>query len=499
MVITTVLFILYSIDVLLLFVFGANLIYMILKSRRTEPCSTEKPPELTEYPFVTVQLPIFNEQYVARRIIRGAAALDYPKDRFEIQVLDDSTDETLRISENTVDALRREGYSITLRHRKDRTGQKGGALREALKDAAGEYILIFDADFLPVESILNDTLGYFLRDTTLGFIQTRWGHINTEYSSLTKAQSLVIDGHFVIEQSARDSENLFLNFNGTGGIWRKQCILDSGNWQDDTLTEDMDLSYRAQLTGWRVKYLPHVVNPSELPAQINGYKSQQFRWAKGSIQTALKLGPALLSSDEPVWKKIQGMLHLTYYSVHPLLILNIALIIPLLLISDSLRSEPGPWVYRILIFFSAASAAPPLFFSYGQYRLYRDWKRRLLWIPLAIFLGTGVALNNTRAVLEAVFGKKSEFIRTPKFGIVNRFDSWKKKQYTTRFSAFSVPEALTILYLTAGIILALHSGFTALLPFLIYYFISFGYVFTLSLIHGTAGVKLKGAVNEEIH
>jgi cellulose synthase/poly-beta-1,6-N-acetylglucosamine synthase-like glycosyltransferase len=386
--------------------------------------------------------------------------------------------------EEEADDLRRRGYQVEVIHREIRTGQKGGALREGLETARGEFIAVFDADFIPAKNILTDTLGILLQHPEVGVVQTRWGHINTRYSSLTRAQAVSIDGHFMIEQVARDAAGLLLNFNGTAGVWRKSCILDAGNWQDDTLTEDLDLSYRAQLKGWRITYRHDIENPSELPAQINAYKSQQFRWAKGSIQTALKLGREICRSDLPLWKKIQGLLHTTYYSVHPLLVVNILLIFPVMFI---LREFPS---YRILplsflgSFFGIAVFVPPLFCAFSQYLLYKDWKRRLSWINLTVFLGTGIALNNTRAILEALFKKKTEFVRTPKFGIKEKKEEWRSKKYRTRFSSFHLPELLLILYLILGMYVSLRLRQFYIMPYLIYYFISFGFVFFLSLSHG---------------
>ena len=498
MALAIVFFVVYALDIFFLFLYGLNLYYMIIKSSkgfRDSPQkadeAAESEPELSAYPFVTVQLPIFNERYVAERIIRAAASIRYPKDRFEIQVLDDSTDSTLEISRRTVSLLQSEGFSVSLLHRTKRTGQKGSALREALVTARGEYIAVFDADFIPAENILTDTLGYFADNPDLGIIQTRWGHLNTKYSSLTRAQSLAIDGHFIVEQVARSAGNLFLNFNGTAGIWRRNCILDAGNWQDDTLTEDLDLSYRAQLKGWRIRYLHTVCNPSELPAQINAYKSQQFRWAKGSIQTALKLGGEILRSPFSLWKKIQGILHVTYYTVHPLLLINILLTIPLTFVIRSLPAEQILPFGTLASVFGVATFAPPIFCAYSQFRLYKDWKRRLLWLPLTVFLGTGVAVNNTRGFLEAIFQKKSEFIRTPKFGIMERKDTWKQKDYRTRFSSFSVPEALVLLYLLGGIVFTLKTGNFYLLPYMIYYCCSFSYVFILSFLHGRPKLRAR--------
>lgn len=487
----------YSIDIFLLFIYGFNLFYLLLMSKiHFSRCTVnEKMPAY--YPAVAVQIPIYNEKYVVERIIDGVIAIDYPKDKKIIQVLDDSTDDTLDLSRKIVKKYRDMGYAISLIHRKIRKGQKGGALREGLAKLDCDYVAIFDADFIPDKNILIQTISYFLEDDQLGMVQTRWGHINANYSLLTRAQGIYIDSHFIIEQVARNSTGLFMNFNGTAGIWRKSCIIDAGNWEDDTLTEDLDLSYRALLKGWKMKYLKDIVNPSELPVQITAFKSQQFRWAKGSIQTFIKLVKHVIISEKRINAKIQALLHLTYYTVHPLLLLNILLSIPALIIT---KNYFVPYYYYTVsmfaLVFNITIFAPPLYFAYSQYKLYKSWGRKLIWIPAAMVVGTGVAVSNTKAFFEAVFGKKSEFIRTPKYGIETKDNTWKGKEYKIPFSLLSILELFFALYSITGIGVAFLIGNYFIIPFYVLYTLSFSYVFFTGLIQNLRGKRLKFAYGE---
>jgi len=338
------LLILYFTALSLLFLYGINCYIMIHLHRRGVKRMLQADEEVwwrwqqtaQDLPVVTVQLPIYNERYVVQRLIDAVARLEYPREKLEIQVLDDSTDETTAIAAELVEAYRRAGSDITLLHRTTRTGYKAGALRDGLAGARGEFIAIFDADFVPTPDFLMKTLPFF-RDHAIAMVQVRWGHINRDYSLLTLVQSFGIDGHFWVEQAARCWSGLFMNFNGTAGIWRRTAIDDAGGWQADTLTEDLDLSYRAQLKGWRLKFLPQVVCPAEVPVQLTGARSQQHRWAKGSIQTARKLIPRILQADLPLFTKYQAVFHLTNYMVHPLMLL-VVLSAPLLLQSERFRS-----------------------------------------------------------------------------------------------------------------------------------------------------------------
>ncbi|HET9130782.1 MAG TPA: cellulose synthase family protein, partial [Terriglobia bacterium] len=324
---------LYFISLLILFAFGAHgfvMVYHYFKQRHIE----EDPPPFTVEPIVTIQLPVFNELYVVDRLIDSVCALDYPKEKLEIQVLDDSTDETIQVVERAVKRYSLLGYDIKQIHRVDRTGFKAGALKNGLSTARGEFVAIFDADFTPRQEFLRKTIPYFYADPKVGLVQTRWEHLNSEYSLITRTQALALDGHFVIEQDVRNKAGFFINFNGTGGIWRKSAILDAGNWHSDTLTEDLDLSYRAQLKGWKFKYLNDVTSPAELPAEVNALKSQQFRWTKGAIETARKILPEVWKSKIPLRVKIHSTFHLTNNIVFPFILLAGILNVPLMFIKQ---------------------------------------------------------------------------------------------------------------------------------------------------------------------
>jgi cellulose synthase/poly-beta-1,6-N-acetylglucosamine synthase-like glycosyltransferase len=335
-----------------------NLVSVILYLRsKNQPNHRHPANPPKRWPRVTVQLPSFNERYTIERLIHAVAKFDYPHDLLQIQVLDDSTDDTTALIRHLVNKYTCKGMDIELIHRTNQTGFKAGALAEGLPLAKGKLTAIFDADFVPPADWLKRTVPEFI-NPHLGCLQTRWGHLNDKFNSLTMAQSLGIDGHFVIEQSARSRNNLFMNFNGTAGLWRKHCIEDSGGWQYDTLTEDLDLSYRAQLRGWQIDYLPEVVVPAELPAQIEAFKKQQFRWAKGSFQTLRKLIPSLLQSDAPWYKKVLGLIHLTGYLVHPLMVGTLLLMLPVGLFS--------PLVFKWMLIMMLAAFAPPMMYLLSE-------------------------------------------------------------------------------------------------------------------------------------
>lgn len=403
-----------------LFVFSMHnfvMIYYFLKHRREKDIQTIDVSETWahERPMVTVQLPIFNESVVAERLIEATSRLDWPKERLEIQVLDDSTDETADLTREAVERLAARGFRIRWYHRTERKGYKAGALREALPEAAGTYVAIFDADFIPDRDFLNHTLPYFV-DRHIGMVQTRWGHLNEDYSLLTKAQAIGLNGHFVIQQLARSRAGFFMNFNGTGGIWKKDCILDAGNWHDDTLTEDLDLSYRAQLKGWKFVYLNDVVSPGELPVEINALKSQQFRWTKGSIETAKKLVPKILRSELPLWPKIQALFHLTsnfsYVFVLASCVLNSTVLF--------YHNENGRFdiILDTMTFFVLTLLGLFVFYLYSEKTINPNWKRRMLLFPVFMMGSIGLSISNSKAVLEGFFNIKSAFIRTPKWGLL---------------------------------------------------------------------------------
>jgi cellulose synthase/poly-beta-1,6-N-acetylglucosamine synthase-like glycosyltransferase len=387
-------------------------------------------------------------------LIEAVAQLDYPPDRLQVQVLDDSTDDTTDLLRCLVRRYRARGLDIHLLHRCDRRGYKAGALQQGLKTASGEFVAVFDADFVPPADWLKKTIPEF-QDVRLGCLQTRWGHLNDRSSTFTRAQSLGIDGHFIVEQTARSHHSLFMNFNGTAGLWRTACIESAGGWQSDTLTEDLDLSYRAQLRGWRFDYLPDVVVPAELPAQIEAFKKQQFRWAKGSIQTLKKLAPVVLKSDAPWYKKLLGILHLSGYLVHPLILATLLLLLPVSLFNHPLLAWTS-WSALV-------SFGPPLLYLLAETEHLPRFSDRLRLLPILIIIGTGISLNNTLAVLEGFFKRgQGTFIRTPKYNLTNRKADLPIGGYAEPLSPMILAEIGLGLYaLLMAVFLGEHNGLLA--------------------------------------
>lgn len=390
------------------------LVALYFRVRKRAPQAA--PPAGGDWPSVTVQLPMYNERWVARRIIESAAAIDYPAERLEIQVLDDSTDETRQIARETVERLAAAGVNIVYQRRADRTGYKAGALEAGLRAARGELIAIFDADFVPPRNILRATVGYFA-DPRVGMVQTRWDHLNREASLLTKAQAVLLDGHFVIEHTARNRSGRFMSFNGTAGIWRREAIADAGGWQHDTLTEDLDLSYRAQLRGWKFVFLPDLTSPAELPPEMNAFKSQQHRWTKGGAQTCVKLLPQVLRSGLDWRVKLEAFFHLTSCVVYILMVLLSVLIGPALIAKLIVRPAASPWQPTIdTLLFVIGTGSALAFYSVSQVHLSRDWRQALVTIPSMMSIGIGIAFNNAVAAIEGFCCKAGEFVRTPKYG-----------------------------------------------------------------------------------
>jgi cellulose synthase/poly-beta-1,6-N-acetylglucosamine synthase-like glycosyltransferase len=414
--------------------------------------------EVTDWPRVTVQLPIYNEKNVAERAIRAAAALDYPRDRLEIQVLDDSTDDTKRIVDRLAGELARQGAEIRVVRRPLRSGYKAGALGHGTALARGEFMAVFDADFVPAPDFLRRTIPPFLADPKIAFVQTRWGHLNRRENVLTVCLSLGIDGHFLVEQPARAKSGLFMNFNGTAGVWRKRAIEDAGGWSGRTLTEDLDLSYRVQLAGWRPCYVEDVDVPSELPATITGAKSQQFRWAKGSIQTALRNLPKVWRGPYGPLEKVEAFLHLTNYLIHPLMLTLAILALPLLL-ADSLE-VPRHFLTLAGVPILAAMLGPSSMYAVAAFRGREGTASLLRWLPFLLIYGVGIAVSNTIAVLEALLGKSSEFVRTPKKG------GERRSGYRLRGGRVWMIEILMGIYSTASIVAALERRDYGILPFL---------------------------------
>jgi cellulose synthase/poly-beta-1,6-N-acetylglucosamine synthase-like glycosyltransferase len=446
------------------------IVYLFFKHRKNVPIPVR---QFDTLPCVTVQLPIFNELYVVERLLDSVSKLDYPRDLLQIQVLDDSTDETCEITEAKVASLKALGFDIEHIHRVDRTGFKAGALKAGLDSCKGEYILILDADFLPPENLLMETV-HFFTDPGIGMIQSRWGHLNRTYSLLTRVQAMFLDGHLVLEQTARSRAGRFFNFNGTAGLWRRSCIESSGGWQHDTLTEDLDLSYRAQVKGWRFVYLADLVTPAELPAEINGFKSQQHRWTKGSIQTCKKLLPAIWRSKLPLLIKLEATAHLTSNFAYLLLAFLCILLHP---ISGGLGSGVWRTVLLDIPIFVAASMSACVFYVCAQRVLYpRTWMKEILLLPLLLALGIGLAINNARAVLEALFNHTSEFTRTPKYGIVRKSQSWRASRYTALKSAIPIIELCFAAYFTMVLLLAVLRNQWGSVPFLLLFQGGFTYV-----------------------
>ena len=411
-----------------LFLYGLNFYYLAWHAWKQRAAFTPPPSpiEMSARPIVTVQLPIYNEWYVAERLIEAAASLDYPRDLLEIQVLDDSIDDTVMLVAKTVRRLQAQGFNIHHLHRQDRRGFKAGALGEGLKSAKGEFIAIFDADFLPAPDFLKRILPHFDGDR-VAFVQARWGHLNPRYSLLTFLQSLSIDAHFAVEQLARSRLNLWFNFNGTAGVWRKSAIIDSGGWKAETLTEDLDLSYRAFLRGWTARFAGDIEVQAELPVSFAAYRRQQHRWARGSFECAIHYVPIIWKSDVPFSRKIQSSLHLTGYAIH-LMMLLMCVLYPVLLIISS-RYTGLLQLFGIGYLFNITAFAPTVYFAVAQSILGKRWVHIIPSILLTMVLGAGMMLNTLRAALQVWLGGYSAFERTPKYGITQRKQKWDTRRY----------------------------------------------------------------------
>lgn len=471
----------YIFSLTVLFIFGSHgfiMIYYYLKYRKNRPAPAEA---ISTFPVVTVQLPVFNELYVVGRLIDAACAMVYPKDKLEIQVLDDSIDSTVDVVAGYVDRYRKQGFDIKQIRRTNRAGFKAGALKEGLRSARGEFIAIFDADFVPRQDFLLKTIPHFMSDPKIGMVQTRWEHLNSEYSLLTRTQAMALDGHFVIEQAVRNKVGFFINFNGTAGVWRASCIEDAGNWQADTLTEDLDLSYRAQLRGWKFKYLNDVTSPAELPSEINALKSQQFRWTKGAIETARKLLPVVWKSKLTLRVKIHSTFHLTNNLVFPFIVLAGVLNVPLVFVKHSGMYESYFTFMSIFVFAFVGSF---LFYLFSQKDVHRDWQRRLFLFPIFMAGSMGFAVNNSRAVIEGLFRKKSDFVRTPKYGTRNKKDAWEGKRYMpVKISSTVIVEIVLALYCLFGVVSSIYFLEIAAVPFQLMFFLGFTFVSVMSVKH----------------
>ncbi|HKD59326.1 MAG TPA: cellulose synthase family protein [Terracidiphilus sp.] len=457
-----------------------TLCYLYFKNRKKH---SPVPPRLfDELPRVTVQLPIFNEQFVIDRLIEAVCALEYPRDKLDIQVLDDSTDETQEVASNIVARYAALGHPIVYIHRTNRHGFKAGALDEGLRVAKGEFIAIFDADFVPPADWLMRVIHHFA-EPDVGMVQTRWTHLNRDYSMLTRIEAILLDGHFVLEHGARARSGDFFNFNGTAGMWRRKAIYDGGGWQHDTLTEDTDLSYRSQLTGWRFKYQPEIECPSELPIEMTAFKTQQARWAKGLIQTSIKMLPRIWRSDVPRRIKIEAVYHLTANLSYPLMIVMTALLIPAMIV----RFYQG-WFQMLLIdfpLFTASSASIAVFYLASERELYpKTWKKTFLYLPFLMALGIGLTVTNSKAVMEALFGIKSAFVRTPKYRVAQKGEKSQAAKYRKRLKLAPWIELLIGCYFLLAILYTFtnHNYFTA--PFLILFVVGYWYTGLMSLLQG---------------
>jgi cellulose synthase/poly-beta-1,6-N-acetylglucosamine synthase-like glycosyltransferase len=487
--------VLYTVTLTLLCIFGTHRYYLSFLYGRNKKKVPVPKFKFKTLPRVTIQLPVFNEMYVVDRLISSVCKIDYPSELLEIQVLDDSTDNTVEIASRCVDQFKKLGYDIAYIHRANREGYKAGALGEGLKSAKGELIAVFDADFIPPRDFLRNTVDFF-SDPEVGMVQVRWGHVNLDYSSLTRAQAILLDGHFIIEQTSRYNEGMFFNFNGTAGVLRKECIETSGGWQHDTLTEDLDLSYRAQLTGWKLVYLGRTIADAELPVDMNAFKSQQHRWAKGGVQTALKILPQIFRrKDIPFKVKSEAFFHLFGNISYLLLLVLLLLMFPMGFFWSEIGWDSGIIINVLAI--TAGTLSFVLFYIITVREVHgKKWLPYLKYVPLAISVGAGMAVNNSKAVLEALFGRNSEFRRTPKFAVTSRSDNWRSRSYyVTSKEMTAVIEVVIGVLFFVQTVFAIYMGRFGWVPFLI--LIQFGFLYTglLSIFHG-GGKKGGGAINQ---
>jgi len=452
--------------------FGAHrlrILWLYWKHRKNEPVAAGR---FAELPLVTVQLPVFNEVHVVERLLKAVSELDYPKDKIQIQILDDSTDDTQIVCEQSAEVLRQEGFDVEYRHRDNRIGFKAGALEEGTPFAKGDYLLIFDADFVPEPDLLKKLIHHFT-DEKVGMVQARWGHINKHDSLLTRLQGMMLDGHLVLEQAARSRSNHFFNFNGTAGMWRKQCIADAGGWEHDTLTEDMDLSYRAQMKNWKFVYLKDVVVPAELPPDMDGFKSQQHRWTKGSIQVCKKILKDVWTSSEPLGIKLEATAHLTANFAYLLMFGVLMLVYPANFMFEN-SWQKAVFLDAPVFLFASLSAIIFYLAAQGAQRPW-GWLKALPYLPLLLALGIGMSINNGKAVLEALFNKQSDFVRTPKYGKQNAPVRRKSQYKAARSITFWIEMALSI-YFTFLLAKAVMRGQWISVPFLAMFQVGFVYV-----------------------
>ena len=481
---------------ILLAIYGVHrytMCYLYFKYRKNY--NPNPPLHFAELPMVTIQLPIFNEQFVIDRLIEAICAMDYPSDKLEIQVLDDSTDETQAVASGIVDRYAAVGHPIVYIHRTNRHGYKAGALDAGLKVAKGEFVAIFDADFVPPTDWLMKVIHHFA-EPHIGMVQTRWTHMNKSYNMLTQIEAILLDGHFVLEHGARVRSDDYFNFNGTAGMWRIQAIADGGGWQHDTLTEDTDLSYRSQLAGWKFKYLPEVECPSELPIEMTAFKTQQARWAKGLIQTSIKVLPLMFKSHVPRRIKVEAVYHLTANLSYPLMVIMSVLLMPAMIC----RFYQG-WFQMLLIdfpLFTASTFSIAVFYVMSQRELYpKSWMKTFLYLPFLMALGIGLTVTNTKAVMEALVGHKSAFVRTPKYRVAKKGEKSQAAKYRKRLVLAPWIEIILGCYFMLAILYTFsnHNYFTA--PFLILFVIGYWYTGLMSLLQGRFERWKTGAANTD--
>ncbi len=485
----------YFIVLIILAAYGAHrywLVYLYYKHRKNK--TTDPAAYFDDLPRATVQLPIFNEQYVVDRLLDAVCKLDYPREKLDIQLLDDSTDETIEVARALVERYAALGHPVSYLHRDNRRGFKAGALEEGLKTAKGEFVAIFDADFVPPPDFLLKCIHHFT-NPKIGMVQTRWTHINRNYSLLTEVEAILLDGHFVLEHSGRARSGVFFNFNGTAGMWRRTAIDEAGGWQHDTLTEDTDLSYRAQLNGWKFLYLQDVECPAELPVEMTAFKTQQARWAKGLIQVSKKILPRVIISDVPRSVKIEAWYHLTANLSYPLMIVLSVLLLPAMVI----RFYQG-WfqmVYIDLPLFMASTFSISSFYLVSQKELFpKTWLRTFLYLPFLMALGIGLTITNTRAVLEALAGKQTAFARTPKYRVESKKDKVAAAKYRKRLGWVPWLELLVGTYFALTVYYAIDNENYITVPFLLLFVIGYWCTGLMSLLQGRfAGVT----VSSEAH
>ncbi|UCH82823.1 MAG: glycosyltransferase family 2 protein [Candidatus Latescibacterota bacterium] len=456
------------------------ILYLYFKYYRRRGAVTPPPMGPADYPRVTVQLPIFNEYYVAERVIDSVGSLDYPRDRLTVQILDDSTDDTQDIARAAGERLAAKGFNVQYLHRNDRSGFKAGALAAGLERSTDELVAIFDADFVVPSDFLMRTVPYF-QDERVGMVQSRWGYLNRDYSLLTRLQSILLDGHFMLEHTARFSSGRFFNFNGTGGVFRRIAIDEAGGWEGDTLTEDLDLSYRAQMAGWKFVFVPGLVCRSELPVDIFGFKNQQHRWTKGSIQVGKKLLAPMWRSRLPLRVKLEATFHLTANLCY-LLIVLLSLLLPLSLVLRHHLWLNGVELWEILVFvFTTVSVFA--FYLTSQREIYPDWKWRLKDVPMILALGIGMCINNAWAVSEALLGRQTPFVRTAKYRIENLRDNWKRKIYRSINSRSLLAEIIFSVYMCATLLALFKLENWGAMPYLLLFVTGYLYILGLSLFH----------------